>query len=463
MTQPTNREIVDTLTRDPIELSRVLFDSKLWFKQKEIIRSVWENKYTAVKSCNTGGKTRIAAEIILLYLLTFRPSRVVTTAPTFTQVSELLWKEVSALYGSSKYELGGQLNQTSLNFGTIEGLPWDAIGISTDEINRFQGWHSPHLLLVFDEALGVKKQIWEAGAGLRPHRQLVIGNPLDPSGDFYNCFQSSLWNKITISGPECVAWQKEHGVIPGLITQEWIDERADEWGINSPEYIARVLGEFPEDSPEYLIQRKWVNDAREKESEDNIHEDIRIEACDVASKHGKSETVMVHRFGHTLKEIKIYQQIPITKTRDILAWDYVDKKLDSLVIDADGMGEGLDDMLIEKHLPFSAFHGGRSQKALDDNKYKNLRTQFYHIVAKKFEKGLYSLKDLSDKEFETLKNQLCCIKVKPPDPMGRMQIETKDDLMGRGIRSPDIADSFMMAEYGFYMGKYTEIEGYKYR
>ena len=73
-----------------------------------------------------------------------------------------------------------------------------AIGISTDEVNRFQGFHSPHLLVLFDEALGVDPKIWEAAEGLHPHRFLAIGNPLNPEGTFFNCFSSELWNKITI-------------------------------------------------------------------------------------------------------------------------------------------------------------------------------------------------------------------------------------------------------------------------
>lgn len=431
----------------------------LWDKQHEVFESVVQHKRTAVKSGNAVGKTLISAEITLWFLLSYFPrAKVVITAPTWHQVEEIIWNEIASLYNRALLPIGGKLLNTSLEFNE----DCFAIGISTNEVNRFQGFHSENLLVILDEALGVEPVIWEAMEGLHPSRVLAIGNPLEGVGDFYNCFSSRLWNKITINCEDCVKWQERNHKIPGLVTREWIDERVDEWGRGSPLYEARVLGDFPLEAENALIRRDWVEQCRKTEPLDDEEEAYRIEACDLASKHGKSETVKTYRYGHTIKEIKAYH-IPLTETRDILIWDYMQKRLKSLVIDADGMGEGLDDMLREKHVAFEAFHGGYASKAFDETKYKNLRSQFYCIVAKKFEKGLYSLSSLPAKEYEILKNQLCSIKVKLPDARGRVQVETKEDMQARQVKSPDYADSFMMSEYGWYMGRYADIKAYKYR
>jgi hypothetical protein len=114
-------------------------------------------------------------------------------------------------------------------------------------------------------------------------------------------------------------------------------------------------------------------------------------------------------------------------------------------------------------MPIMEFHGGYGDMAIESAKFRNLRSQFYWIVAKKFEKGMYSLKNLPEKEYELLKNQLCCIKMKHMDAMNRIQIETKDDLMARGIKSPDYADAMVYSEYGFYMGHMGEIAPMRYR
>lgn len=447
---------------NPEYFAKTLFNSVLWDKQIEVMNSVRDNPKTAAKSGNTTGKSYDAALIAMWFLLSHYPSKVITTAPGWNQVENILWKEIASLSRKATilgHPIGGQLLASELKLNE----EWFAIGISTDDVNRMQGFHSPYLLVIIDEALGVPPMIWEAIQSLHPYRVLAIGNPLDPIGDFYNCFSSPLWHKITVSCLDCVKWQDEHGKIPGLVSREWIEEMRSELGEGAPLYQARVLGEFPEDIEATLIKRQWVEEARNRDLEETEEDSIKIEACDVASKHGDSETVKTYRYGHTFKNIKAYQRIPTTETRDILSHDYLKLELNDLVIDADGLGEGLDDMLREKNVPFYDFHGGYGQKALDSEKYKNLRTQFYLIVAKKFEKGLYDLRQLPQKEYEILKNQLCCIRVKPHDAMGRMQIETKEDLQARSIKSPDFSDSFMMTEYGFWMDRCSDIKPFAYR
>jgi phage terminase large subunit len=456
----SKRKLLNDWKSDPLLWHRSLFENRLWGRQEDVLLSVRDHKRTAVKSGNTVGKSRISAEIALWFLTTHYPSKVVTTAPGWNQVEEILWKEIANLARRSKIPFGGELLKTQLRFNPEHF----AIGISTDEVNRMQGFHSPHMLVILDEALGINSQIWEAMEGLHPYRVLAIGNPLDNTGDFYNCFSSPLWNKMTISCQECVTWQKNNGAVPGLVTQEWIDERDSEWGHSSPLYQARVCGEFPEETESSLFSRRWFDRARDiKIDEDNIEDGPRIIACDVASKHGACETVVLFRYGHTLKNIRGFQRIPTTETRDKLCWLYHDKLPHNLTIDSDGIGEGLGDMLAERRVPYTAFHGGHGQKAIEKLRFKNLRTQFYWIVARKFEKGMYSLSNLADREFEVLKNQFCSIKVKPPDPMGRIQIETKEDLSTRGVRSPDYADCFVYGEYGYWMSRYDQIKPYAYR
>src|SRR3990167_5331214 len=217
-----------------------LFKSRLWSKQVAILNSLRDNKYTAVKSANTIGKTHDAALAVLWFIMTHRPAKVITTAPTFLQVEEILWKEIASLYHKSKYPLGGSLLKTNLTF-TDETF---AMGISTNEVYRFQGFHSPYLLVVIDEAAGVPPEIWEAIESLHPYRVLAIGNPNEVAGNFYECFRSSLWNQLSISCQDAVDWQVKNGKIPGLVSQEWIRERKEEWGEGSPADQIHVKGEI---------------------------------------------------------------------------------------------------------------------------------------------------------------------------------------------------------------------------
>ena len=50
-------------------------------------------------------------------------------------------------------------------------------------------------------------------------------------------------------------------VIPGCVTREWVESRKREWGEDSPLFEGRVLGRFPTESDDTLIQLGWIENA----------------------------------------------------------------------------------------------------------------------------------------------------------------------------------------------------------
>lgn len=455
--------VINSFKESPVKRHNALSHKRLWDKQIEVLWSVRNNKRTAVKSGNTVGKTHIAADVVIDWMVTKGPqAKVITTAPTWDQVEGLLWKEIRTSVSQSKQPLGGEL----LNVEWKITDEWFARGISTNKTERMQGWHSPHLLVVLDEAPGVMLEIWDTVEALHPERILAIGNPLEASGKFYDCWSNPLWSCIRISCEECVEWQEKNGIIEGLVTREWIEDQKEQHGTNSPWYQIHVAGEFPYQTPDTLISREWVEKCRKikpADLEDDEENEIKLISVDVATKHGESLTVIGYRYGHSIIELAGYSRQSITDSANRVSLKYNQKQADTVITDSDGVGEGLSDILAERKISNFEFHGGSASKAMDDKKFKNLRSQFYWLIAKKFEKGLYSLSELPDKEYDILKNQLCAIHTKAPDPLGRFQIETKDDMMARGVKSPDYADDFMMSEYGFYMMRYADIQAYKFR
>lgn len=171
----------------------------------------------------------------------------------------------------------------------------------------------------------------------------------------------------------------------------------------------------------------------------------------------------MYRYGHTVASIDAFQNIPTTMAAVNIQHKYERKQAESIVIDSDGVGEGVGDILTQKKIGHYEFHGGYASKAMDSHRFKNLRSQFYWVIAKKFEKNLYDLTKLPQHIFDKLKNQLTSIKVRPPDGQGRIQIETKEDMKKRSLPSPDLADSLMMSEYAFFMGRQGDLKPYRYR
>lgn len=461
ITEPECVEVVSKWKANPIVRHYSFSNKRIWPKQEEILWAPKKHKRTCIKSGNTIGKSFIAADLTLDWLITHHPARVITTAPTFDQVETIIWKEIRKAYFSAKIPIGGEILNTTLKLDE----DWFAEGISTNDVSRFQGRHNEHLLVIIDEASGITEEIWDTVEALHPEAIVAIGNPVEPNGRFAESFQSHLWHQITVSCIDCVEWQRVNGKIPGLVTLEWINDMADLHGTGSDWYRVHVLGEFPAQTEDALISRLWVDRARKGLDCDGIAIDDEIEAdeariisVDPATKHGNCETVVGYRYGHTPVSLTAYRKATMTFVRDQIQALYSKREAHIVGVDSDGLGEPMAELLSESYVPSLDFHGGYGAKAMDQTRFKNLRTQFYYIVAKKFEKGLYNLKHMPQKDFEMLRDQLCSIKVKKADALGRTQIETKEDMAARQIKSPDYADAFMIGEYCFFMRKHAEVQ-----
>jgi phage terminase large subunit len=154
----SQRELVERIRRDPVWFARSTLGFEPWSKQCEILEALRDHRQVAVRSAHGCGKTAVAGRAALWFLAAFPRCRVITTAPTFHQVRNLLWREIRSGYHASAGFFGGELTATKLELD----VDWFALGLSTDQPERFQGHHAEHLLLVVDEAAGVADDIFEA-------------------------------------------------------------------------------------------------------------------------------------------------------------------------------------------------------------------------------------------------------------------------------------------------------------
>lgn len=235
-------------------------------QQIAVCQSVRENRRTAAPSGHSVGKTFLAAQLVLWFLFCYPKSKVLTTAPTWFQVENLLWREIRKAHATSLVPLGGIPMQTEINLDE----DWFAVGLSTNDSTKFQGIHAPRIMIVFDEATGIDKSIWEASEGVavgNNDRFLAIGNPTDPTSDFKRVCDSPLWNVIHLSAEDHPNVLEGKEIVPGAVSKEWIDERLIEYGGRETGlYRARVLGLFPEQGDDMLIsladveraQSRWI-------------------------------------------------------------------------------------------------------------------------------------------------------------------------------------------------------------
>ena len=87
-------EIIEDLAADPVMFVETMLNVKPEKWQKEFLYNVQNNPRNAVKSGHGVGKTAVLSWLILWWLLTRHPCKVICTANTAHQLSDVLWAEV---------------------------------------------------------------------------------------------------------------------------------------------------------------------------------------------------------------------------------------------------------------------------------------------------------------------------------------------------------------------------------
>jgi hypothetical protein len=349
MTAATASQALDAIRRDPVGFCRTVLRFEPWSKQAEILESVRDHQRTAVRSAHGVGKTSTAARAVVWFLSAYPYSRVITTAPTFTQVRELLWREIAVGHAAADGFFDGQLFDTRLELGP----DWFAIDLSTDRPERFAGHHAEHLLLVVDEASGVDERIYEAAEGFltsQSARVLLIGNPTTTVGTFYSAFTSerALWNTISISAfdsPNLTGETVPESVARRLVSKGWVETAAKKWGEGSPLYSVGVLGDFRSQADNTVCALGDVELAQRQRLEPS---GPLIVSCDPA-RFGSDETVIAVRRGSRVRIAQTYGKTDLMETADRIlrvARQESAKELPAtIVVDDIGIGGGLVDRL----------------------------------------------------------------------------------------------------------------------
>ena len=427
---------------DPAAWARDKLDVHLWSRQREIFASVVQNRRTAVKSCHGSGKS-FSAGVLASWWIDIHPpgeAIVVSTAPTYKQVHAVLWEEIRKQH--RKGDLPGVVLQTDewkIN-DILVGLgrkPAD------HDVHGFQGIHRRYVLAILDEACGIPAALWTAVEAITTNadcRILAIGNPDDPNTEFGKvCAPGSGWAQIQISAFDTPNLTGEH--VPEelrhmLPDPGWVEDARKSWGVDSPRYKSKVLGEFPDVSEDSLIPAQWIVDAQNRD----INTELRPAtlAVDVA-RFGTDQTVTcLNRFGQVrIIDSRGKQSTTETTGRTIHHLDTTPDVTD-VRVDGVGVGGGVVDGLVEQGHNVLDMQAGAG--STDPRVYKNARAEWYWCLRKLFEDGLI---DLDPNDDETA-SQLASIRY-AYSSRGQIVIESKDDMRKRGMPSPDRADAVMLA------------------
>lgn len=353
MRNPSPPRPVTALT-DPVHFASDILGSTLWRRQRDIMRAAATKPLVAVKACHASGKTYQAARLALWWLTRYPEGKVINTAPGWRQV-RLMWDEIRQARNRSRIAFP-EASATELRISDANYIQ----GISTNEAVKFQGIHGRQILIIADEAPGIRADIWDAIEGVRAGGDVhvvMLGNPVIPSGYFFNAFTSgrTLWTTFTISAfdtPNLTGLNMDQLLaatddelarppVPYLVTPRWVKERALSWGPKHPMFQARVLGEFPSQSAYSVFSLEIVEQAKREatQREAELLKSLPIQVgIDVAGP-GEDETVLVARSGGTVIEIHAFpEQDPRGRVVQALGRLQRTGRLKEVLVDEIGIG-----------------------------------------------------------------------------------------------------------------------------
>lgn len=441
------------LTADPVGWVIHRLGEHPWSKQRAIMESVRDHRYTMVPSCHGAGKSWLAARIAAWWLDSHAPGEafVVTSAPTFRQVKAILWRELARAF--TKGNLRGRMNTTEWFMPGKEGNEeMVAFGNKPSDFSptAFQGIHQRYVLVIFDEACGIPKSLFDAASSLLTNehcRMLAIGNPDDPTCEFADMSApGSGCNVIHISAFDTPNFTGE--VIPEemrdlLVSPIWVNERKRKWGEDNPVYIAKVLGQFPETSESSLIPISAIKAAQNRTLEETYPCELGV---DVGG--GGDANVICRRRGPVARIVLSTTNPDTMQTLGNVIRAIKENGATLAKIDRVGIGHGAcnrAEEIARSKEPNAklaklvrGIHVGQAAK--NKEQYANLRAEGFWALRERFMDGDIDI----DPNDDDLAAQLCALRTKP-NSRGQDLIESKEDMKKRGKPSPDRADALMLA------------------
>lgn len=413
-----------------------------------------ENTHTAVVSCNGMGKSAIAGMAGAWWVSVHDPYEValIASAPTYPQIARVLFRELKDNHKAAAirgFSLPGHINQSEEwklddEYGTLIGFgrrPAD-----TDIVSAFQGIHRRFVMVVLDEAGGIPTDLYTAAEAVTTtadSRVLAIGNPDRRGTEFHRIFrEDETWNKITVSAfdtPNFTGEKIPEELAPLLIQPTWVERQKIAWGEDSARYKSKILAQFPEEDDTTFFSQTAIDKAIDTEIEEDAEQPL-ILGVDVA-RFGDDDSVMYTNRGGLLRHHSTWNKANAVESANRIHQAAISLGAKQVHVDGTGLGAPIVDMLAtmceNKYIVISVIGAAASP---DNTRWLNARAAGYDNFRELMITGKIDL-DMQDKD---LIDEMMAIKYKFSSK-GSIQIESKDDMRGRGMKSPDRLDAAMYA------------------
>lgn len=410
-----------------------------WYNRRE--------RYISVRSGHGVGKTTELAWLSWHHVLCRYPQKTAVTAPTEKQLFNAYWSEMQT-WGMRLPQWLRDLVILKADRAELIAAPGASyISLATarkEQPEALAGVHSDYTLLIADEASGIPEVVFESASGsMSGHNAMTIltGNPVRGQGFFYDTHTKlqDMWKTLKVSSTDVAG-----------VSGEFPMQVERTYGRNSNAYRVRVLGEFPVRDDDTVIPFELV--------EASFGRDIIIPRTAPVvwgvdpARFGSDRSVLAKRQTRQLMEgMKVWTKLDTMELagRVKLEYDSTPQWLRPLEINVDaiGLGAGVVDRLRQLGLPARGINVSEAPAAVKAETYANLRAELWFKGLEWFNGRDVLLPDVYRNVKpgdDDLVGELTSVKYKFRPASGKIFVESKDDMRKRGMRSPDLADAFLL-------------------
>ena len=405
--------------------------------QRDVLSALPNSPRIAIASGHGVGKSALLSWICLWHMLTHVPSKTAVTAPTSHQLSDVLFAEVTKWGRGLPPTFRDALDIKSDTI-RLKGAPDTAIYARTSRLDNptaLQGFHdSNSMMFLCDEAAGIPDAIFEVAAGaLSTHNARIImaGNPTTQSGYFYDAFHRNRdrWRTFNVS---CLD--------SSMVSADWVEQMRADYGEDSAVYSIRVLGAFASNADNAVIGSDLVTSAWDRDIEEDL-EAPEVWGLDVA-RSGQDSSALVKRRGPVVTDIRVWNNRDLMETTGMVMAELEalppSRRPQEVLVDVIGIGAGVVDRLRElAEVPVRGVNVAEAP-SMKVGRFKRLRDELWWSAREWFEgrdvrvpRHDRLLAELTGPQFSIMSD-------------GKIQIESKDQMRRRGLKSPDIADALCL-------------------
>ncbi len=441
--------------RERMAQGKLKLDPDRSYQAEALDRMATPGQY-ALQWCNGASKTTTAALFVHWFLDCFPGGKVLTSAGTWSQLKEQLWREIHLWAGMARAPIAANCAPRGLGKMGIDLAPdWAVMARAADKGSTFEGVHGQYVLVLLDEGKAIKPEIFESVRRILrgnpgAHFWFVClsspGSPTGPFWDITNGDQAHRWTTLRLS-----AYESER------VSLEQLAIDREDLGESSPLFIAMNVGEFPAEGEDTVIPLSWVQAAVGRQVNEA---DGNFLGCDVA-RFGGDETALVSLFGRRAEISAVYQGKDTVWTASKVRELHGLNAYQGIGIDDTGVGGGVTDQLQADGLPAYGINFGSTEDLRDPEHHVNIKAEMYFMLRAEFEAGFRDWQNpmvgLGLPNDKKLLHQLAMQRYKF-DSRGRYRIESHEELKKRGERSPDRADGLVLANL-LRVGELTRMAG----